>query len=118
MTLVSDNILDLRDKINSLEFCLSNTELSSYVCIGKQDVLNCLEIISDRLIRKTSNFKSLLDISKKKNFQNKNELEVNVSNNITVCMSLALKIEYINEKLFGMEQVKVSQCVHDFIKDV
>ena len=33
-------------------------------------------------------------------------------------MSLALKIEYINEKLFGMEQVKVSQHVYDFIKDV
>lgn len=118
MTLASDRILDLRDKINSLEFCLSNTELSSYVYIDKEEVLKCLEIVSDRLIKKTSNFKSLLDISKKKNFQNRNELEVSVSNKITVCMSLALKIEYINEKLFGMEQVKVSQHVYDFIKDV
>ena len=118
MTLASDRILDLRDGINSLEFCLSNTELSSYVCVEKEDVLRCLDIISDRLIKKTSNFKSLLDISKKKNFQNKNELEVSVSNKISVCMSLALKIEYINEKLFGMEQVKVSQHVYDFIKDV
>ena len=99
MTLASDRILDLRDKINSLEFCLSNTELSSYVRIEKEEVLRCLEIVSDRLIKKTSNFKSLLDISKKKNFQNRNELEVSVSNKITICMSLALKIEYINEKL-------------------
>lgn len=118
LTLANDHILDLRDEINSLEFCLSNTELSSYVYIDKQEVLRCLETVSDRLIKKTSNFKSLLDISKKKNFQNKNELEVSVSNKISVCMSLALKIEYINEKLFSMEQVKVSQHVYDFIKDV
>ena len=118
MTLASDRILDLRDKINSLEFCLSNAELSSYVYVDREEVLKCLEIVSDRLIKKTSNFKSLLDISKKKNFQNKNELEISVSNKISTCMSLALKIEYISEKLFDIEQIKVSQHVYDFIKDV
>lgn len=118
MTLASDRILDIRDKINSLEFCLENDSLSTYVHIDKTDILEWLEIVSDRLLKKTSNFNTLLDIAKKKKFENEKALEVSVSNKITNCMSLALKIELLSMKISETKEVKISQYVADFIKDV
>lgn len=101
MTIVSDHILDLRDELNSLEFCLSNIELSNYVYIEKEEILKCLEAIGDKLVNNTSEFKNISDISK-----------------ISTRMSLALKIEYIKEDVCKLEKIKVSQHVYDFIKDV
>jgi hypothetical protein len=101
LTLASDRILDLRDEINSLEFCLSNVELSSYVHIEKEEILKCLDVISDKLVNNTYEFKNMSDVSK-------------ISNR----MSLALKIEYIKEDVCKLEKIKVSQHVYDFIKNV
>ena len=118
MTLTNDRILDLRDKINSLEFCLINNDTQKSISLESNEVLIYLDIISDRLIKKTSNFKSLLDIANRKNFKNRLELEVTVKNRISICMSLALKIEYLKTKVFETKEIKVSQYVADFIKDV
>lgn len=111
MTTTNDRILDIRDKINSLEFCLNNT-LSNFVVLDKGELLKWLDIVSDRLIKKTSNFRVLLDIVKKKG------LEANFNNKITNCMSLALRIELLSMRIIEMEEIKVSQYVSDFIKDV
>jgi len=118
LTLASDRVLDLRDKVNSLEFCLDNDSLSNYIVSDKTDVLKWLDIVSDRLIKKTSNFKTLLDIAKKKEFKNEIALKVSVSNKITDCMSLALKIELMSMRIAEMKEIKISQYVTDFIKDV
>lgn len=104
--------------MTSLEFCLESEPLSTYQEIDKSCVLNWLESVSDRLIKKTSNFKALLDVAKSKKFQNGIDLEISVNNKITNCMSLALKIELISIKVVETEEVKVSQYVADFIKDV
>ena len=115
--MINDHILDLRDKINSLEFCLFNDDIPNSISIESSEVLICLDVISDRLIKKTSNFKSLLDECIKRCYH-KLEIETCVKNRISTCMSLALKIEYLKTKAFENKETKVSQHVYDFIKDV
>ena len=119
MTINNDRILDLNDKINSLEFCLSDHKSFDYVSVDRADILRCLDSISDKLINKTSNFRRLLEISKKKKVKNEKEIESDVNNRITVCMSLALKIEYIKVKMFEDDrEIKLSQHVAEFVQNV
>jgi hypothetical protein len=119
MTVNNDRILDMNDKINSLEFCLSDHESFDYVRVDRLDILRCLDSISDKLVNKTSNFRRLLEISKKKKVQDKKDFESVVNNRITVCMSLALKIECIKMKMFENDKdIRLSQHVAEFIQNV
>jgi hypothetical protein len=91
----------------------------SYVSVGRVDILRCLDSISDKLVSKTTTFRRLLEISKKKKVQDKKDFESVVNNRITICMSLALKIECIKIDLFrDNREIRLSQHVADFIKDV
>lgn len=111
----SDKILDIRDKISSLEYCLDGDVVNANTILKSEDVLTVLDDMSDSLILKTSRLnKGLIDgeVLKSK------KVEDLIKSKMTTYMSLAFKIEMLKRRISTQKEIKVSKYVFDFIKNV
>ena len=113
----SDRILDLTDKLNSLEFCLDNVIVNRTVSIEKSEVVNRLDMIGEELVNNTSNLNKKLPMIEVLR-SNRDVIEKAVKKKMTTYMSLAFKIEMMKRRLTGEGEVKISTHVANFIKNV
>lgn len=114
----SDRILDIRDKLNSLEYCLDNIIINRSVELNKSEIEDRLKNIGDELIENTSNLNKklpLIEVLK----SNKDTIEKAVKKKMTTYLSLAFKIEMLKRRLNEEgDKIKLSKHVANFIQNV
>lgn len=109
---MGDYILDLKDNLSSIEFCLNEGISTEIIKSGK--LLAKLDILEESLIDKANRYKSGLDIIIK---SNENSLSKKTEESITDILYCIYQIGEIERKVETRE-CKVTNHVKEFIQNV
>lgn len=116
--IVSDKILDIKDKINSIDYCIDNSEdINKSIEIDSSIMLSKLEAISKSIINNTSSLKEKYSLIKTQ-YGYQGDIEKAVNKRMSILISLLYKINDVKNKISANTQVKISQHVSDFIQNV
>lgn len=110
----SDKILDVKDKINSLEYFLDNEELGD-ITIDCEKVVSTLNILSEELFKKTNLLSKCSSVDKVSKSEDLNTI---IKGKVTNYLSLLFKIELLKDRMKNLDNIKVSKYVSDFIENV
>lgn len=108
-----DYILDLRDNLNSVEFCLNKPTSTKTIKSGK--LMAKLDILEEQLVDKVNRYRNGLTIIHKS--KDLFGADLKMREGITNILSCLFKIYEIENKIKGRE-CKVTNHVADFIENV
>lgn len=110
----SDKIFDIKDKINSLEYFLDNSDLGDVV-MKSSKILFVLDRLSEGLIFKTNKLNAYSNTDK---ILKSVDLNIVIKSKMTDYLSIIFKMETLKDRMKTLEEVKVSKYVSDFIENV
>lgn len=110
---MSDYLPDLKDGLNSIEFCLNKGD--SKVLIKSSELLAKLEILEESLLEKVDRYQSGLRVLMKSSCNS--EIENKIKIGMSATLSCLYQINQLEQKIEGRE-CKVTQHVSNFIQNV